>query len=130
LDQDDMNTVVQILQKGLPDLTDVDGNGIELDVNTIPDHVLEKLSNFVRPLKDEAGKFLPASDEEYEDSKADATYTKSRRKHKPMSAQQQELQIAQVQSQLDLFQAGSQVADDEGADTSDGASQSSSSEEE
>jgi bromodomain-containing factor 1 len=88
---------------------------LELDVDEIPEAVLQDLYRFVKAHRKAVGADITADDEDYEDpstrrSSGAGTSNKpaatQRKKNKPMSAREQESKIAQVRRQLEKFGGG------------------------
>lgn len=117
LDEVNMRKAVQMIRNGVPKLRDVHDDELELDVDEIPDNVLQTLYKFVKDYRRTNGTDAMSNDEDYDEPEPprQATGSTHRKKNKPMSAREQESKIAQVKQQLQQFnQSGSEQGNNDG----------------
>jgi bromodomain-containing factor 1 len=82
---------------------------LELDVDEIPEPVLQDLYRFVKSHRKAVGADITGEDEDWEEpgerrlSGSNKPAATQRKKNKPMSAREQEHKIAQVRKQLERF---------------------------
>jgi bromodomain-containing factor 1 len=84
---------------------DVNDDELELDVDEIPDPVLQDLYKFVKAHRDNIGADHGEEDDEYEESSflQVPSVPSGRKKNKPMTAREQEDKINQIHKQLQAF---------------------------
>ena len=98
LDERRMTEALHIIQSSVPSLSNSDQTEIELDIDELPNYVLLKLLTF---LKKHAPAQAPEPQSEPAYTSSAAAMPTKTKKNKPMSKDQQEQRIAEIQGKLD-----------------------------
>jgi len=109
---DDTTEAMEIIRRGVPSLRDIATEEIELDIDTIPMEVLHELLKYKRKHLGgpPAAAEISPDEDYYEPPSRKNTGTAgpgARRKNKPMTATEQENNIADIKARLAQFGAGS-----------------------
>lgn len=100
LPEKQMQEALRIIQQSVPSLANSDQNEIELDIEEVPNHALLKLLQFVKKY---AG---PPPDEPKSEADSYAALASKPKKTKPMTKQEQEQEIEQLQGKLHAYHRG------------------------